>query len=124
MEITVKWESGESNQGFGAEFCSDENRRNRYIYGIASNGGYIIAHCENRGDYYYDVESQSDYINLGSSDNTLKIISKDNTIMFYVNNKFLKQLTFNGGYGQDFGVFANSGTKVSFSIFKLSGEKE
>lgn len=122
VEVTAKLISG-NNHFFGIEFCSDNNLRSRYAIGISGTGYYNLMYKENGGNWIEDQVFSLDIIQ-GYSLNVLKIIKKDNFIMFYVNNKLLQKYNFAGGYGSDFGVFVSAGSEVQFSTFKLSGEKQ
>jgi tetratricopeptide (TPR) repeat protein len=122
IEVTQKWES-EGGQS-GVVFCSNRATSSNYYFQIVSNHIFQVYSYENDVNEKILAKGTSSDINVDGSANVLKIVARDKSIMFYVNNKLLETLPFDGGFGKDFGVFSGSRTKVQFSTFKLSGERQ
>jgi hypothetical protein len=122
LEVTGKWESGRVGSPYGILFCANA-RRSSYMFGITAGGFYGISSKENDGEWKEIAVEANASVNQSDSPNVLKIVKKGESIMFYANNTLLKTLPIEG-YGTTFGMFANNGTKIQFSKFKLSGEKQ
>ncbi|MFY7651441.1 MAG: hypothetical protein ACOVQE_02010, partial [Chitinophagaceae bacterium] len=120
FSITAKWKSGVNNKGFGLNFSSNFTTKTFYVFYISANGYYMISNVNSNGDWV-DIKSwtKSSYINQNSLPNLLRVEKKGNYVNFYINDQFITNMVFDGGYGNSFGIRVSSNQTVEFDNFEL-----
>ena len=123
MEGTVRWISGDNNNGFGIDFASNIEGNAYYSFQIAAIGYFSVLSREN-GTWQEIIKwTENKNINRNSEINKLKIKKEDDYLYFYVNGELVEKIPWTGGFGTDFGFRVFDKQLVEFDDFQLKGIK-
>lgn len=123
VEATAKWIRGDNNNGFGIDFASSYEGSAYYSFQIAAIGYYNIIQLKNGKWTDIIPWTSSEYVNKDNVINKLKIKKEDDFVLFYVNDKYLNKIQWEGGLGTDFGFRVFDKQLVEFDDFILKGIK-
>lgn len=122
IEVEARQEDGDVKNSYGLLFRFID-RDNFYRFDISGDGYYLLSKFVD-GEWVTLVDwTQSEFVNQGNADNTLKVAAFGPKITVWVNGQQLASITDNslteGNFGFFAGTFAEPYTWVSFDNMKL-----
>jgi serine/threonine protein kinase len=122
--VNAKWFKGNTDDGFGMDYCSDDSNSSGYTFFITADGYYSIKYTKNNSDWIVLRDwTASPHINKKSGWNKLTVRREGNLIHFLINDRVTTAMSFDSAFGSNFGVRVAGAQTVDFDDFKVEGQK-
>lgn len=122
VSVDTEWAGGEAIYGYGliVDASQNEAEENSYVrLLIDSQGWYAISKLVENNWESIVGWTQSSYLRVGATTNTLKIEKSESQYHFYANNGLLTTLTIEGFPGGAAGLYSSLKVDVNYDNFKI-----
>ena len=123
MSVNATHWGDSAGDPFGLNFCGDQQQDAWFVFYITSNGYYSIGTLV-KDEWNVIVDwTASSIIRPDAGMNMLTVEKQGGSLRFRINDRLEKTLTYNGGFGNYFGLRVDGAQTVSFDQLIVKGSQ-